>query len=460
MTEQNRPRGMRAFIIIWIGQLVSLIGTGMTNLGIPIWVFSQTKRATDLTLIGGLFLTSLVVVSPLTGVLVDRSNRKFMMIISDLAAGLVTIGIFILYSLGRLQIWHLYASAVIQGAFQSFQWPAFSSAVSVMLPKEQYTRAATMLELAETGSNIIGPIVAAALLGLLGDQRGLQLILLTDIVTFMLAIGTLLFVHVPQPQTTAAQEEAIQEGFIGEVLFGFRYILERPSLLGLQTVFMLGNLFSGASFALMAPLILARTGNNALLFGSVESIGAVGGVVGAIAVSAWGGFKRRVHGVLLGWAFTGLFAAVIGLGRPEPAWAALPVWAGANFLTFFGSPLINGSNQAIWQAKVSPDVQGKVFSIRRLIAWVIMPVSWFVAGPLADRVLEPAMGAGGSLSGVFGWLVGGGPGAGMALMFVFSGLLATCVGLGGYLFPAIRNAEDILPDHDMDGDTADPPADS
>jgi hypothetical protein len=191
----------------------------------------------------------------------------------------------------------------------------------------------------------------------------------------------------------------------------------------------------------------------------VQSIGAAGGLIGGLVIGAWGGFKRRVHGVLLGWMLSGLLGTVImGLGRAEPAWAGLPVWALAAFLGTALIPLVNGSNQAIWQAKVSPDIQGKVFSARRLIAWVVTPLSNFVAGPLADQVLEPAMRAGGGFTGTFGWLVGTGPGAGMSLTFIFTGLLAAAIGLGGYLVPAVRNAEDILPDHEvqvaLEGDVA------
>lgn len=190
-------------------------------------------------------------------------------------------------------------------------------------------------------------------------------------------------------------------------------------------------------------MILGRTGNGELIFGSVQSAGAIGGVVGGVAMSAWGGPKRRVHGVLLGWFCLGLLGqTVLGLGR------ALPVWAAGIFLMAFFGPFINGSNQAIWQAKVAPDVQGRVFTTRRLIAWLVSPISQLLAGPLADRVLEPAMAEGGGLASVFGWLVGTGTGAGMGLLFVFTGLLAALTGLSGYLFPVVRNAEDILPDHD------------
>ncbi|MEK6574357.1 MAG: MFS transporter, partial [Chloroflexota bacterium] len=210
-----------------------------------------------------------------------------------------------------------------------------------------------------------------------------------------------------------------------------------------QLVVLVGNLMAGIGFTVLAPMILARTNSDELTFGGVQSAGAIGGVVGGVVMSAWGGPKRRVHGVLMGWAVTGLLSqTLVGLGR------GFPIWAVAMFVGGFFIPIINGSNQAIWQAKVAPEVQGRVFASRRLIAWITQPVSPLIAGPLADFVLEPAMRAGGNLTGTFGWLVGTGPGAGMALLMVITGVFATAVGSGAYLFPAVRDAENILPDHD------------
>ena len=430
--------GMRGFVIFWLGQVISLVGTQMSGFGLTIWAYQLTGSATALALVGFFFITPLLLLSPVAGALVDRSNRKLMMMLSDLASGLATVAVAILYVSGHLQIWHLYVTGAISGAFQAFQWPAFSAAITLMLPKEQYGRANGMMGLAESGSGILAPILAGALLGLIG----LGGILAIDIITFVFAVGALLFIHVPQPQQTAAGLES-QGSLWQESLYGFRYILQRPSLLGLQLVFLCGNFVSSIAHTLAAPMILARTDNNSLIFGSVNSIGAIGGVIGGLAMSAWGGPKRRVHGVLMGWALAGLFGTLLmGLGR------GLPVWGVAVFIGAGISPIINASNQAIWQAKVAPDVQGRVFAIRRLIAWFVTPLSMLIAGPLADFVMEPAMRTDSSMTALFSPLVGSGPGAGMALIFVFAGLGMIAVGLGSYLIPTVRNAEALLPDHD------------
>jgi MFS transporter, DHA3 family, macrolide efflux protein len=435
MATKSRPKGMRAFIIVLIGQLASLLGTNMTAFGLTIWAYGQTGRATDLALIGFFFITPMLLISPTAGAIVDRYNRKLMMMVSDLASGSTTIVVLILFWSGSLEIWHLYIASAVSGTFQAFQWPAYSAAISVMLPKEQYARAHGLNSLTESASGIFSPLLAGAALA----AFGLSFILLLDIATFIFAVVTLLMVDIPTPKQTEAGRQG-QGNIWQESLYGFRYIFQRPSLLGLQLVFLSANLMAGIGLTLFAPMILARTGNNELIFGSVQSIGAVGGVIGGLVMSAWGGPKRLIHGVLLGWIASSLLGQVmLGAGQTWYVWAAA-----AFFLSFF-MPVINGSNQAIWQAKVAPDVQGRVFAARRLIAWIASPLSRLIAGPLADYVFEPALMGGGSYS----WLVGSGPGAGMAMLLIISGLLAAAVSAAGYFFHVIRQAEELLPDHEM-----------
>ena len=433
-----RPTGMFAFTLVWLGQLVSLLATQMTNFALTIWVYEKTNSVTALAVMQVFFITPFLIISPLAGVWVDRYNRKLMMMLSDLGAGLATIFLLIMQATNGLEVWHLYAASAVMGLFNAFQWPAYSAAITLMVPKSQYGRANGMWSLTEMGPGVLAPLLAGALLGVVG----LTGIMLIDVVTFIFAIGSLLLVFIPQPPQTEAGRES-QGSILKQAAYGFRYIFKRPSLLGLQLVFFFANLFAGLGFTVLAPMILARTGNNEVIFGTVQSVGAVGGILGGIAMSTWGGFKRRVHGVLFGWIVSSLLGMVlVGLG------GGLPLWVIGMFFGAFFGPMINGSNQAIWQAKVAPDVQGRVFSARRLIAWMTNPLTPLIAGPLADLVLEPGMQPGGALTGTFGWLVGVGPGAGMALMLIFTGLGGALVGLLGYLVPAVRNAETRLPDHD------------
>jgi MFS transporter, DHA3 family, macrolide efflux protein len=438
MKTSHKPTGMLAFIIILVGQLFSVLASSMSHFALTIWMYQQTESAFALGMMQVFFITPFLLISPFAGVMVDRYNRKLMMMLSDLAAAIATGGVFVLYALGMLEFWHLYVAAVLNGIGNTFQWPAYSAAISTMIPKEQLGRANGLMSLMEAGPGVVAPLLAGMLLPLIG----LVGILAIDIITFFFAVGTLLFVHVPQPRKTKEGQQ--KSGNIwSEAGYGFTYIFARPSLLGLQLVFFFGNLFSGIGYTLLAPMILARTDSNSLIFGTVQSAGAIGMVLGGILMSVWGGFKRRVHGVLLGWILTSLSGFVLlGIGQ------GLPLWIPAMVISALFSPLINASNQAIWQSKVAPDLQGRVFSARRLIAWFAQPVSPIIAGTLADFAFEPAMRGGGILAQTFGGLVGTGPGAGMGLILVFCGIAAALVGLTGYFIPAIRNAEDLLPDHD------------
>jgi MFS transporter, DHA3 family, macrolide efflux protein len=433
----KRPSGMLGFTLVWVGQIVSVLASAMTQFGLTIWVFQETGSATALGLMQVFFITPFLLISPIAGVLVDRHNRKLMMIVSDLGAGIATILVFLFLWLGILEFWHLYFAAVINGLGMAFQWPAYSAAITTMVPKEQYGRANGMMSLIDAGPGVVAPLLAGALLPVIG----LTGILLMDIVTFLFAIGVLLFVHIPQPQRTEEGKQG-QGNIWKEAAYGFKYIFARRSLLGLQLIFFVGNLFSGIAFTLLAPMVLSRTANDSLMLGSVLTTGSVGAVIGGIVMSAWGGFKRRVHGVLAGWMVSGVGLSIVGLT------GGLPIWIMGLMIGALVGPLINASNQAIWQSKVAPDVQGRVFSARRLIAWFTNPISPIIAGTLADFVFEPQMRAAGALSETFGWLVGTGPGAGMGLIMFFCGLFAMLVGLVGYFIPFIKNAESILPDHD------------
>ena len=427
---------MSAFTIIWIGQVISLLGTAMTGFALTIWAWQITGQATALALVGFFTFAPALLVTPFAGALVDRWNRKFVMMLSDLAAILSTIVVFLLFWTGNLQIWHLYVTGAFSGAFGAFQFPAYSAAVTTMVSKEQYGRASGMLSTAQFASNIFAPVVAAILLGIIGIAG----ILAIDVFTFLIAIGALLIVYVPQPVVTQEGQKS-RGSFWKESVYGFRYILERPSLFALLLVFFFVNLLAPFAFTLLSPMLLARTGNDATALGIVQSAIGVGGLVGGMVLSIWGGPKRRIHGILIGLTLVTLGVLLIGLGQ-SPL-----IWALAAFFTIFFVPIINGSSQAIWQTKVAPDVQGRVFAARGMIAQIGAPVAMLLAGPLADRVFEPAMMSGGSWAPLFGWLVGTGPGAGMSLMFVIAGALGMFVGLGGYAIPIVRNVEDILSDH-------------
>lgn len=436
----RRPAGMRAFLVIWFGQLISMLGSGMTRFALTIWAWQETQSATALALVAFFSFAPMVILSPVAGALVDRWPRKLVMMASDLAAGLSTVVLLILYSTGNLEIWHLYVAGAFAATFESFQFPAYSAAITTMVDKSQYARTSGMIGMADAASGILTPALAGLLLVVIGING----VMVIDIVTFVFAIGALLFVHIPQPEPSAAEDEK-PSSLWRDSFFGFRHIFQRPSLLGLQLVFLGVNLASPLAFTLLPPFVLTRTDDNSVALGIVQATLSVGGLAGGLLISAWGGPKQRIHGVLTGMIVSGLFGiAVIGLGR------TLPLWVVGAFVTFVAMQVVNASNQAIWQSKIPPHLQGRVFSVRRMIAQISAPLAVLLAGPLADRVFEPAMMPGGILAGIFGGLVGTGPGAGMALIFVFMGIFTSIVGLIGYLVAAVRRVEELIPDHTPD----------
>ncbi|MCI0711246.1 MAG: MFS transporter [Chloroflexi bacterium] len=434
-SRTSRLTGMPAFSVIWIGQFVSLIGSSLFRFAIGIWLYQETGLATTFTTM--IFFNNIprIILSPFAGALVDRLNRKLMMMVSDFATGLTTLILFALLQVGSVEIWHIYLLTALSSAFEAFQFPAYSSAITMMVEKKHFARTSAMLALADDGSLVLAPILAASLIGIIG----LNGIVLIDMLTFAVAIGTLLIVPIPQPPQSETGKRA-KGSLWKEVGYGFRFMLENPSLLGLQVNFLFVNLMQGLSIILRTPMVLARTGNDEIVLGIVASIMAAGGVVGGLVMSIWGGPKRRINGVLGGLIMISVGRAIFGLGQE------VMIWSIGGFVVYFFVALSNASNQALWQAKTPADVQGKVFAARRVTGQLTYPIAVLIAGPLSDRLFEPAMMEGGSLASLFGGLVGTGPGAGMSLLIVLTAVIGITVPIASYAIPNLRNVEDIVPD--------------
>jgi hypothetical protein len=266
---------------------------------------------------------------------------------------------------------------------------------------------------------------------------GLQGVIFIDFATFLFAVTTLALARFPKPETSAAGK-AVQGSILREAAFGWRYIMARPGLLSLLLFFAGANFVSSIIGAVFTPMVLAFTAPEVM--GSILSVAGVGMLVSSILMSVWGGPKRRVLGVVGSGLTQGL--CLIGVG-----WRADP-WTIAAFgvAYLFSMPIMDGSSQALWQVKTEPDVQGRVFAVRRMIAWSSLPIAYLLAGPLADNVFEPLMAANGALAGSIGQWLGVGTGRGMGLMFVVFGLLLTVFSALMLLYPRLRNLEEEIPD--------------
>lgn len=429
----QRSKGFLIFSLIWGGQLVSTLGSGLTSFALGVWVYEVTGSATLFAVNLVIWILPNIALSPVAGVLSDRWDRRLVMLLSDTGAGLSSLFVILVLLTGELQVWQVYVATFFNSAFSAFQWPAYSAATSLLVPKEHLGRASGMTQTAEAISRLASPGIAGALF----VTVGLQIILLIDVLTYFAAIATLVAVRFPQPEATE-EGQAGKGAFWQEALYGWTYIRERPGLLGLLTVFAVMNFLFSLTYPLLTPMLLDMTSPDVV--GLVESLGGLGMLVGTLLMSVWGGPVRRIFGIFAAEILAGLSVLLVGL-RPF-----IPLIGAAEFVGLLGMPVSSSCSQAIWQTKVAPDMQGRVFSIRRMIAYSIMPVAFAVAGPLAEGFFEPWMAEGGALAPVFGPLIGVGPGRGIGLMFVASGVIYVLISGLILLYPRIRRVELELED--------------
>lgn len=426
-------RELKVFLTVWFGQLLSQIGSGLTGFALGIWVYQRTGSATLFALISLFTTLPGIVLSPLAGAFVDRWDRRWVMLVSDCTAGMSTLIIAFLLVAGQLHVWHIYLAMGVNSTCTAFQWLAYAAATTLLVPKHQLGRASGIVQLGEAVARIVAPVLAGALLVIIQIQG----VLLIDFATYLFALVTLLSVRFPKVKTTG-ENHGQKRLLWREAVFGWTYITARPGLLGLLLLFAASNFGIGIVTVLITPMVLAFASSTTL--GTVLSIGGSGMLVGSLVMSVWGGPRRGVYGVL-GFGFLqGVCMLLAGL-RPS-----IPLIAAAAFGGFLCYPIIGGCSQAIWQRKVPPEVQGRVFAVRRAIALSSMPLAFLLAGPLADHVFEPLLVINGPLSGTLGGLIGVGPGRGVGLLFMVLGTLSVLVILGGYMYPRLRLVEEELPD--------------
>ncbi|MBE2201319.1 MAG: MFS transporter [Anaerolinea sp.] len=435
MTQAPANKGMRAFNIIWIGQLFSLLGSELTGFALGIWVYQNTGSVTQFALISFFTIIPGLVLSPIIGALVDRWNRRRIMIFSDTGAALSTLFIAVLLWGGQLETWHIYLATIITSTLSAFQNPTYMAAITLMVPKKQLGRANGMVQMALAISQLVAPVVA----GILVDTIQIRGVILVDFATFLFAILTLLMVRIPDHKPKLGEgEEEEKRSIWQDVVFGWRYITERPGILALLIFFSFAGFLVGIVSVLATPLVLSFA--SASVLGTVLSISATGMLAGAAAMSALGGLKRHIYGVLGFSLWLGVCLVLVGL-RPSAVLVAIGGWA-----FFFALPIVNASATAIMQIKIEPDVQGRVFAFRRMISGGAIPIAYLISGPLADYIFEPLMAQEGPLAGSVGQIIGTGDGRGIALLFIVAGIFLVVLTAGGFLYQPLRFIEDRLPD--------------
>lgn len=434
--ESSSPgnQGMRAFMTVWLGQLVSLVGSALTSFAVGVWVIQQTGQVTQYSWILLASTLPSIVLAPMAGVFVDRHDRRLMLMLSDLGGAAVAIALAVLFFSHSLLLWHLYVLLAVGSAFRALQLPAYLAATSLLVPREHLARVAGANQTAQALSMIGGPLIAGALLAFTTVDR----IILLDVASFLISLLTLAIVRIPQP---AKQGAVARPSMWQEIRAGWQYMSERAGLVGLLVFFALLNLSLAVAQSVLAPMVLAFT--TAPVLGTITAVSSLGMLAGGIAVSVTGGPKRRIHGVL---AFTSLFGVGLLLAGIRP-W---PVLVAVGFaILMLCVPFITASSTAIWQTKTPAHLQGRVFAIRQALSWSCLPLGYLLAGPLADRVFSPLLLEGGAAAGSLGPLFGVGAGRGYGLLIAVIAVLLIAGGLLGYAFPRLRNVETDLADQEL-----------
>jgi MFS family permease len=425
---------MRTFLVVWSGQVVSILGSGITGFALGVWIYQQTGSATSfaLTLLFNMLPKALL--APFAGILADHYDRRWIMILSDLTAGMATIITAYLFMSGNLHLWHIYLLTAINASASALQGPAFSASLTQLVPKDQFGRANGMLQLGEGVGQLLAPVLAGVLIATLG----LGGVLLVDMATFLFAVGTLFLVRFPSYQKKTERKSESKDAWLLQLRKALGYLWDRPGLLSLVLVFTLVNFFVGVAEAVLTPMVLNFTTPDRL--GLIMTIGGVGMLGGSLLMSIFGGGQRKVYAVFGAYAMLGVGVLIAGLS-PSIILVAVAV-----FIAFFFLPTVMSGSQAIMQAKVSPDIQGRVFGLRIMLNNLSFALAFTLSGYLADTIFEPLLMQEGVLAGNIGRIIGIGPGRGMGLMFVLMGILAIITALSAFGYPRLRRVEIELPD--------------
>jgi DHA3 family macrolide efflux protein-like MFS transporter len=420
---------MRKFTALSAGLLVSVLGSSFTSLALAVWVFRATGSATQygITLILN-FLPG-IVFAPAAGALVDRWNRRTILILSDVCNGTLVLGLALLYLGGRLELWHVFFVVGAQSLLRAIQMPAVSSVVILLAPREQVGRANGIVMLAQA----LGSTVGFAAAGLLIVTVHLNGVLLIDCATFVVNIVVLLFVAIPEPPRSDAGKEGSGR-LLSEIRQGWQYLTARRAFVALGLFALTLNLGVGFVDALFTPMVLSFT--SASMLGLVVAALGVGMVLGSVLQMSWGGPRRRVNG-LAGFALPLGFLLCLGAVRPSVPLIAV---AAAGFMFCF--TIIESTARSVLQLEVEPDLQGRAFAAYNMLISVGMCAAYAVAGPLADNVAEPLLRQGGALAGTVGAVIGVGRGRGMAFLVLLLGVVLLVTAVVAYLQPDLRGLPD------------------
>ncbi len=396
------------FFTIWIGQQLSLVGSGAAQFALIWYLTTTTGSATVLATSSLMAFLPTVFLGPFVGALVDRWNRRVVMIVADAVVALASFCLAYLFWMDALEIWHIYAVLFVRAVGTGFHWPAMEASTSLMVPEEQLTRVAGINQTVKGVLNIAGAPLGALLMELLP----LYGIMLMDVGTAALAIVPLFFVRVPQPKRADAGE-AQKQSILADVREGMRFLRGWPGMMAIIGMLISLKIVLTPAFALAPLLVSEHFRGTAAQLSLLEVVVGVGFVIGGLLLSAWGGFERRIYTMMIGMAIGGLSLAALGFTPAAMFWMALM----SIFVFGLTVPLIDGPFAAILQASVAPEMQGRVFTLVGSLLNLTSPIGLIIAGPVSDRL-------------------------GLQVWYVVGGLLTAVAGLVGLVMPVIVNIEE------------------
>lgn len=424
---------MRIFLIVWLGQFISLMGSNLTSFSLGVWVYQETGSVTQYALATFAITVPGFLVSPFAGTLADRWDRRLMMILSDTGAGLTTLGIGLLILSGHLQVWHIYLANGLSATCNAFQIPAYITATTLLVAKKDLPRISGLRQLSEAFARLVCPTLGGLLLGIIA----LQGVILIDFATFFVALTTLIIVRFPSLPSQATTEKTSQS-LVQDWLDSITYLKRYPGLLALFIFSFVKHFSMGVVTILFTPLVLSFA--SPLMLGILIGFGGMGSLVSSSIVGLWGGSICPLKFIFGFTAFNGL--CLVAVAFPP----SIPLYALIIFLFASSLTLVDICMQIILQKKVDPRLQGRIFSLNHTVMMGSLTAAYLIAGPLADHVFEPFMSVNGLLANNLGQIIGVGEGRGIALMFMVMGLVTFFVTVLAYQYPRLRLLESEISD--------------
>ena len=421
---QKSDKGLSAnFIVVWVGQLISSIGNGLTAFALGIYVFQLTNSAARYSMIILFAFLPTFILQPFGGTLSDRFDRRLMMIIGDFGSALGLVFILLMMYSGFNDLWIIYAGVSFSAVFAAVQIPAYKSSVTDLLDAAAYSKASGLMQLSESSKYIISPIVAGVLLTF-WDIKNLLII---DILSFILAIFA---VFVIKKNAAAVKPETAEQNFFGDFVSGFRYTITHKGLIWLLFIISLIKFFVGFLQTLLGPMMLVITDSET--YGTSLTLMASGMLVSSLFIGVFSKSKKHLLILSVALGFCGLFFASLGISRN------IILIIASGFLFFLSLPFVNTNLDVLIRRNVENEIQGRVWSNVSVISQIGMVIAFGIAGFLADYVFNPLFEEGGMLASSLGKITGAGPGRGIAFIFFLSGIFILIISFVIYRIKVIK----------------------